>query len=456
MTGPRMRYVAFVVTALATIASARADVAKLPVLGGAGGEHFEYQCADNGYLVGVRAYVGDWIDNVQAVCAKYDPVTGRMSAKAAEGPIFGGAAGKSNTSGNGRTFSPCVRDQLIYSVDVVETKNESVLGRIRLACLFSTTLKRPTSSESPNVIELAGRNDFKGRGLGSSVKYAVCPAGLVAVGIRGRSGLYLDAFGLICGPTGRATSRSEAFTVVLVSADGKHATYSEPSIRATNGETVRLDWCREWGANCGRPVAEAYCKAKGFAFVDKFSSAGITKRTGIISTGEICAGDLCTGFREISCSKTNELEAEASQGSSPFGSRKKPDRGDVSDRAGAGVVLSKPNVDIDARPAGDLFSQPNNPGAPSVPARCKPGFVWRVARADDRVCVTPAARTRIARENVEGPSHVDPSGAYGSNTCVSGYVWRNAFEGDVVCVTPKDRDRAARQNRLGPDRRAGN
>lgn len=50
-----MRYIAALFAALATIASARADIVKLPVQGGAGGEHFEYQCADNGYLHGEPA-----------------------------------------------------------------------------------------------------------------------------------------------------------------------------------------------------------------------------------------------------------------------------------------------------------------------------------------------------------------------------------------------------------------
>ena len=66
---------------------------------------------------------------------------------------------------------------------------------------------------------------------------------------------------------------------------------------------------------------------------------------------------------------------------------------------------------------------------------CKPGFVWRVARPQDLVCVTSAARSRTARENAEAASHVNPAGASGPNTCVSGFVWRAAFEGDRVCVT---------------------
>jgi hypothetical protein len=86
---------------------------------------------------------------------------------------------------------------------------------------------------------------------------------------------------------------------------------------------------------------------------------------------------------------------------------------------------------------------------------CKVGYVWRVIRPDDLVCVTPQAGALAAQENGEAADHVDPDGAYGPNTCLSGYVWRNAFSGDVVCVTPSARDRAAAENRLGPSRVTG-
>lgn len=339
-----MRYLALLSVLLAMGAQARADVVKLPVLGGAGGEHFEYQCADNGYLVDLRAYVGLWIDNVQAVCAKYDPATGRMRDTAPEGPVFGGAEGRTHSSK--ARFSPCVRDQLIYSFDATETGNQPVLGRIRLSCLFSTTLQRPKPGES-NDIQLLGGDELKGKGFGSAVKFAVCPDGTVAVGIRGRSGIYLDAFGVICGPVGRASARSEPMTVALVSADGSRATYTDPMIRAANGEFVLLDWCREWGTNCGKPAAEAYCKNKGYAFAGKFEASESNGRTGIITSGAICAGELCTGFRKVSCSKSDVLEAEQSQGPSPFGAGtapSTPDRGILTNRPGASTMTIGPMV----------------------------------------------------------------------------------------------------------------
>jgi hypothetical protein len=93
----------------------------------------------------------------------------------------------------------------------------------------------------------------------------------------------------------------------------------------------------------------------------------------------------------------------------------------------------------------------------SVPARgpgCKPGFVWRKARADDFVCAPPPSSSRVAQEDREAASHVNPAGVYGPNTCAAGYVWREAYEGDVVCVTPAARAFARQENADGPSHTA--
>jgi Trypsin len=84
---------------------------------------------------------------------------------------------------------------------------------------------------------------------------------------------------------------------------------------------------------------------------------------------------------------------------------------------------------------------------------CKSGFVWRVARPEDLVCVTPAARTRTSRENAEAASRVNPASAYGPNTCISGFVWRAAFAGDRVCVTPEVRALVQKENAEAATRR---
>ena len=87
---------------------------------------------------------------------------------------------------------------------------------------------------------------------------------------------------------------------------------------------------------------------------------------------------------------------------------------------------------------------------------CKSGFVWREARPNDLVCVTPESRTRVREENRTASSRIQPGGgASGPFTCLSGFVWREAFEGDLVCVTPEGRTLVREENRQAASRRVG-
>lgn len=96
---------------------------------------------------------------------------------------------------------------------------------------------------------------------------------------------------------------------------------------------------------------------------------------------------------------------------------------------------------------------------PAPPAKggdvCASGYVWREARTQDHVCVTPASRDRVAQENRTASQRVNPAGASGTKSCVQGYVWREAFQGDVVCVSPQRRADVKKENQLAASRRAG-
>lgn len=80
------------------------------------------------------------------------------------------------------------------------------------------------------------------------------------------------------------------------------------------------------------------------------------------------------------------------------------------------------------------------------PNACAAGYVWRLARQTDLVCVTPAARERTAHENAADPLLHDAKGSYGPNSCAVGYVWREAYRDDVVCVTPDTRAVVRQEN----------
>jgi hypothetical protein len=93
---------------------------------------------------------------------------------------------------------------------------------------------------------------------------------------------------------------------------------------------------------------------------------------------------------------------------------------------------------------------------PYGPHTCINGYVWREAFTGDDVCVLPATRSQAAADNAAAASRVNPSRfVYGPNTCASGYVWRDADGGDYVCVTPTIRYQTQVENYLAPSRRAG-
>lgn len=86
---------------------------------------------------------------------------------------------------------------------------------------------------------------------------------------------------------------------------------------------------------------------------------------------------------------------------------------------------------------------------------CISGYVWREAFSGDKVCVTPATRSQAAADNAAAASRWT-SGAYGPHTCISGYVWREAGPGDDVCVTPDVRAQVAADNAAADSRKAVN
>jgi uncharacterized protein YraI len=85
---------------------------------------------------------------------------------------------------------------------------------------------------------------------------------------------------------------------------------------------------------------------------------------------------------------------------------------------------------------------------------CTMGYVWRDAYSGDHVCVAPAVRSQAAADNAAAASRWTP-GPYGPHTCVAGFVWREAKSGDDVCVTPAVRSQTAADNAAAASRKAG-
>ncbi|MFJ8034701.1 hypothetical protein [Streptomyces sp. NPDC096032] len=99
--------------------------------------------------------------------------------------------------------------------------------------------------------------------------------------------------------------------------------------------------------------------------------------------------------------------------------------------------------------AGGLIAPPTANAQDYGPNTCRQGYVWRVARAGDLVCVTPQTRTDTANDKALAPGRTLSNGY-----CKQGYVWREAWgSDDLTCVTPQARAQARYDNSQADDRR---
>src|SRR5262245_19785588 len=270
---------------------------------------------------------------------------------------------------------------------------------------------------------------FGGPG-GSSFELA-CPAGAVMTGLRARSGSWIDALAPVCS---RWVASSE-----------------------TLGEIENLVIT---GGNGGGPAFQRYAGRRGVVVGLEMFQADNGDR----SIGHIIVN--CGDYKQPD-QFWNKLGGSAPYlGQSQIGARGIEHCGSGMIAAG---IFGKSGVFIDrlgllcVRSTALATGPPPRPNTPAPggtaavpgPPRCKSGFVWREARPDDLVCVTPESRARIAQENAAAASRVQPGGGpYGPATCRQGYVWREAFVGDVVCVTPEVRALVKQENDVQLSRQA--
>lgn len=170
--------VAFFVALLAfgTTTSSAQEI-ELPIEGGAGGVPFRVTCPPGDYLMGFEGRVGGWVDSMYIHCLK--------------GPHWRDGYNQGQLMGNGLGGRPiyggCPYSYAIRNIifNAVEYENTHVLNHIRGEC--------------KNIWGVQTRDfEFGPRDGPHNHANQTCPPGTLAVGLRGRQGLYIDAIGLIC------------------------------------------------------------------------------------------------------------------------------------------------------------------------------------------------------------------------------------------------------------------
>jgi hypothetical protein len=66
-----------------------------------------------------------------------------------------------------------------------------------------------------------------------------------------------------------------------------------------------LDYCREWGTNCGWPAAHAFCQAKGHRDAVTFKWVKDNQKTRIINGGQVCDASFCDRISTVTCKEAS-------------------------------------------------------------------------------------------------------------------------------------------------------
>ncbi len=193
---------------------------RLPTIGGGGGGQFEAACPAGENLAGVELRAADDVDAIAPVCVAFSGPTDHAQIHLTSGsglvPIHGGeplvpsfqvAPGWNGGPGGRIVPLLCPRDlPVVTGMDVAaEGVDTVVVNNIHLFCGRAVATQSPAAYPSavfdgPSYTASQG---WGGIGVGGEAAHGTsgsdrCPAGQVAVGVYGRSGVWLDAIGLIC------------------------------------------------------------------------------------------------------------------------------------------------------------------------------------------------------------------------------------------------------------------
>lgn len=169
----------------------------LPPLGGPGGAPFEARCGPGRSLVGVEIRTGDDVDAIRPVCGRRSPPN-QMLDIAAEGPFRGGG---SNPVRSVLCPSALPRVRGLYAY--IEGDKTVIVNSIHLSCesAYGTSTGRTAVDAAFDGPRIRPRGGIFAHFTRAGEGRQECPAGTQAVGVHGRSGVWLDAVGLMCAGT---------------------------------------------------------------------------------------------------------------------------------------------------------------------------------------------------------------------------------------------------------------
>lgn len=159
-------------------------ISRTDTFGGPGGGPFELACPDGSFMTGVRARSGAWIDALSPVCSRL--VGGKILGEIDRLPFTGGGGG-------GASYIHCQGPLgVVVGVEMFQADNrDGSIGHIIVNC---GNFKQPSQFAN----KLPGSADYLGESQRGPRVEKRCGWGLVAAGIHGKSGAFIDQLGLLC------------------------------------------------------------------------------------------------------------------------------------------------------------------------------------------------------------------------------------------------------------------
>jgi hypothetical protein len=290
-----VRYLVLGAVALIALGSpAQADMTFTKQRGGPGGGAFDIRCGAASYVSGITVHRGWWMDGITVHCGLIDinNLPSRFFAREVEPYNAPAHTGGRQSNGNNTDKLSCGSDHAVISLKVdpvVDIEDgPTLVGRIALICQgmnppHGVVNSRWSVSTAPGFGH--GGDHLRWPGAPD----VACPAHQWAVGVYGRSGIYIDAIGLVC---------DGEFTGPAVASAPTPGQYFNPT---TDSAGTGVDVCLNWGTGCGAPAADEFCRRQGFVGSIGHEIRNDSPPTLVLGDNVFCGGSFCDRFSSITC-----------------------------------------------------------------------------------------------------------------------------------------------------------
>lgn len=169
--------------------------------GGPGGQHFTVLCPPGYHLVGLEGRVGKWVDKMAPICGSWNPERQGFVNRIPLNWIGTSEGGAPAAAGCPQGYAV---NRWTFWFTVGETLRPKFVSTIHLVCEAAAANRGHFEFDFGNTAlgyKSAGGGAFSPPSRPRPSGTNTCPRSELAIGMEGRSGRFIDALALICGPS---------------------------------------------------------------------------------------------------------------------------------------------------------------------------------------------------------------------------------------------------------------